>query len=247
MKKIALLCILCSCWLTSLAQVTVQGSAFLDNWTFSPTIGVMAPLKHSAFFKHLRPTYGWELSKKITTVVSLGVHGALSHNMSHSSNMVDAIQLNMVGKFNISNLMAGYVGKPRHFEIEAEAGAGWGHHFLIGADDNYPIVRCGLNFNWFVNKAYSWAIAFRPAIVCNTEGNNARSSFEGSRTALELRIGATYHFKNINNGLHHFTIQRPYNRPQVDALNAKVNGLRRQNEQLQQKVEALEQELRNSK
>lgn len=224
-------------------QVTVLGSAFLDNWSVTSSVGAISPLKNSAFWAHTRPMYGVELSKKITTVMSLGIDGGVTHGLTHSQNMVDAMHLSGVIKWNVSNLLAGYVGRPRGWELEVEGSAGWGHRFVphsIGTDDNFAITRWGINVNWFLNENRSWAIGFRPAIVCNTEGRNARYSFEGSRAALELRIGMTYHFKNVNNGKHHLTIQRHYNRPQVDALRAKVNDLQDENGALKKKIEELE-------
>ena len=46
---------------------------------------------------------------------------------------------------------------------------------------------------------------------------------------FEVQAGITYHFKN-SNGTHHFTIVKPYDQAEVDALNAQINDLRAQND-----------------
>lgn len=219
--------------LTAQAQRTVKGAGFFDNWSIGVNAGGITPLTHSSFTDDMRVTYGLELSKQVTPVVGLGFQYMVAHNVSPSLTAIDASNLSLLGKFNLSNLFAGYNGKRRVFELEAVAGAGWGHHFYNeswGDDANYFTTKFGLNLNLSPGKLRAWTFALKPAVVYHTEnrGEHNSAALNANRAAFELTAGLTYHFKNANNKRHYMTLQRPYDQGEVDALNAKVNDLRAQ-------------------
>ena len=229
MKKIFTFVMLSIVSLTTAAQVTVLGSGFFDNWSLSLVGGGMTPLKHSAFFGGMRPTYGLELTKKLTPVVSMAVQGTLAHHLTSSTNVVDGSNVVLLGKFNLTNFVVGYTGRPRPFELEALAGAGWGHYYnndAVGSDDNFMSTQFGLNFNFNLGDQRAWTVSLRPSLVYNMEGGQPHPTFNANQAALQLMAGVTYHFKNQNNGCHYFTIQRAYDPTEVDALNAKINDMR---------------------
>ncbi|MDO5751348.1 MAG: OmpA family protein [Rothia sp. (in: high G+C Gram-positive bacteria)] len=181
----------------------------------------------------MRPTYGVELGKQLTPVVGLGLQLTAATRVSASHTIFSASNLSLLGKFNLSNLLAGYHGRPRVFELEAVAGAGWGHHYnhaSLGADTNGFTTKYGLNFNFNLGRLRAWTLALRPAIVYEMENRGAhnQAAYNVNCSAVELMAGVTYHFKNHNNGRHHFTLLRPYDQGEVDALNAKINDLRTQ-------------------
>ena len=211
------------------AQKTVQGSGFLDDWSFSVLAGAVTPTTHSSFFGNMRPTYGLEMTKYIVPEFGLGAQLLTVHNTTESATVFDATQLMLMGNINLSNLFASYMGRPRSFELIAVAGAGWGHHYYnstLGDDYNFMVSKFGLNLKFFIDqKQYAWAIAVKPSIVYNMDAGHTEPSYNVNRSSLELLIGVTYHFKNANNGKHHFTHQRAYDPTEIDALNAKVNGL----------------------
>lgn len=233
MKKIATLFLIGTAMFSANAQKTVQGSGFFDNWSLGLVGGGISPTTHSDFFKDMRATYGVELGKQITPVFGLGVQFTATNNVSASKTVFDASNLSLLGKFNLSNLFCGYNGEPRVFEVEAVAGAGWGHHYYnagLSSDKNYFTSKYGLNFNFNVGELKAWTISFRPSIVYNMEnaGHSVFTSYNVNNSAIELLAGLTYHFKNHNNGRHYMTLLRAYDQAEVDGLNAKINDLRAQ-------------------
>lgn len=228
MKKYILFILLSMSVLSLNAQKTVHGSAFLDDWSVSLLAGTTTPSAHSAFFGNMRPTYGLEMTKYIVPEFGLGAQVLTAHNTTSSSTVFDATNVMLLGHLHLSNLFAAYIGRPRSFELVAVIGAGWGHHFYNkaqGADYNFMTSKFGFNLDFFLDKNYAWALTVKPSIVYNMDDGKSHPVYNINNSALELLVGVTYHFKNTNNGKHHFTLQRPYDQTEVDALNAKVNGL----------------------
>ena len=228
MKKYILTILLSISVLSIYAQKTVHGSAFLDDWSVSALAGVTTPTSHSAFFGNMRPTYGVELNKQIVPEFGMGAQILTAHNTTPSSTVFDATNVMLLGNIHLSNLFAAYVGRPRSFELIAVIGAGWGHHYYnrgLGEDYNFMTSKFGLNLDFFLDKNYAWALTVKPSIVYNMDGGKSQPVYNVNNSALELLVGITYHFKNANNGKHHFTLQRAYDPTRIDALNAKVNGL----------------------
>ena len=211
------------------AQKTVHGSGFLDDWSVSLLAGVTTPTTHSAFWGNMRPTYGLEMTKYIVPEFGLGAQVLTAHNTTASSTVFDMTNVMLLGNFHLSNLFASYIGRPRSFELIAVVGAGWGHHYYnqgLGEDYNFMTTKFGLNLKFFLDrKEYAWALAVKPSLVYNMDAGHTQPTFHINNSALELLVGLTYHFKNANNGKHHFTRARLYDPTEIDALNAKVNGL----------------------
>lgn len=240
-KSLTLLALSAACALTAPAQVTVQGAGFFDNWSIGLLGGGLVPTTHSDFIKDTRATYGLELTKQLTPVIGVSVQGMAANNVSPSRTIIDATNVTLLGKANLSNLFCGYQGVPRLFEVEAVAGVGWGHHYFnealnddyfahVDGDKNYLTSKFGLNFNFNVGQRKAWTLAIRPAIVYNMDntGHNPDLGYNVNNSAIELTAGVTYHFKNHNNGAHYMTKVRAYDQAEVDGLNAKVNDLRAQ-------------------
>lgn len=236
MRKFFTLIALSTVVLTAAAQKTVQGSKFFDNWSIGIVGGGIVPTTHSDFIDDVRGTYGLEITKQITPIFAMGVQGTAAHNVSASANVYDALNVSLLGKFNLSNAFCGYKGAPRLFEVEAVAGVGWGHDFNTGStgcDFDYVTSKYGLNFNFNVGKLKAWTIGIKPAIVYNLNSNAAKTghvhaNYNVNRSAIELMAGVTYHFKNKSNGKHYMTFLRAYDQAEVDGLNAKINDLRAQ-------------------
>ena len=70
------------------------------------------------FLEELPPAVGIELSKRITPVLSLGTSVMGHINTSSSKTAFDASNVELLSKFNMMNLFAGYPGTPRTFEME---------------------------------------------------------------------------------------------------------------------------------
>ena len=231
MKKIYAILAMSAAVLSANAQKTVQGSKFFDNWSLGLVGGVITPTTHSALIDDMRATYGVELTKQVTPVLGLGAQFLASNNTTASRTVFDRSVLTLFGKVNLSNFFCGYNGKPRLFELEAVAGAGWGHDYYTKSaskDLNYLTSKYGLNFNFNLGEKKAWTLSLKPSIIYNMESKAEQSyyAYNVNRSSLEMLAGLTYHFKNHNNGKHHMTLLRAYDQAQVDALNAKINDLR---------------------
>ena len=231
MKKIYAILAMSAAVLSANAQKTVQGSKFFDNWSLGLVGGAITPTTHSALIDDMRATYGVELTKQVTPVFGLGAQFLASNNTTASRTVFDRSVLTLFGKVNLSNFFFGYNGKPRLFELEAVAGAGWGHDYYTKSaskDLNYLTSKYGLNFNFNLGEKKAWTLSLKPSIIYNMESKAEQSyyAYNVNRSSLEMLAGLTYHFKNHNNGKHHMTLLRAYDQAQVDALNAKINDLR---------------------
>lgn len=240
MKKIILLAALAMGAVASQAQTTVAGSKFFDNWSFTLKGGMVSPMENFGFFKAARGIAGAELRKQITPIFGLGVEGEWSVNTSSwtglkSANVFDHQYVGVFGTFNFMNAFAGYTGAPRVFELEAVAGTGWLHSYYphkVANDGNSWATKVGLNFNFNLGESKAWTFSLKPAILWNMnhagiEENNLgyAANYDSNHAYVELEAGITYHFGN-SNGTHHFTLVRPYDQAEVDALNAQINALR---------------------
>lgn len=105
-------------------QELIDGNKFFDNWSIGIRGGAITPLTHGEFFKDMRPAVGIELSKQITPGFGLGIEGMGYINTEISKTAFDASNVSLLGKFNLMNLLSGYNGVPRVFELEAVVGAG---------------------------------------------------------------------------------------------------------------------------
>lgn len=240
MKKIFILAALCIVTWTADAQNLISSSKFTDNWSVGVNGGVVSPMHApNSFFKDMRATTGVELNKQLTPVFGLGLEGMWSINTSHSLTTFDHSNVSLLGKINMNNLFGGYLGAPRLFEVEAVAGAGWLHSYVIGeGDGNAASAKFGLNFNFNLGEQKAWTVALKPAVVYNLEGGNHAGAYLNSRNGVvEIAAGVIYHFKG-SNGSRYITKGKPYNQKEVDGLNGKINDLRSQLNQETENVNA---------
>ena len=242
MKKAILLAAMALSMAGASAQTTVAGSKFTDNWSFTLKGGAVMSSKSVAdngFWDNARGSVGAELRKQITPVFGLGVEGEWTINTSswagyRSGNWFDHQYVGVFGAFNLMNAFAGYTGAPRLFELEVVGGTGWLHAYYphtSGNDGNSWATKVGMNFNFNLGESKAWTLAFKPAYLWNMNGNprpnilGYEARYDSNFGYLELEAGITYHFGN-SNGTHHFTVVRPYDQSEIDALNAQINALR---------------------
>lgn len=242
MKKAILLAAMALSVAGASAQTTVAGSKFTDNWSFTLKGGAVMSSKSVAdngFWDDARGIVGAELRKQITPVFGLGVEGEWTINTSswagyRSGNWFDHQYVGVFGAFNLMNAFAGYTGAPRLFELEVVGGTGWLHAYYphtSGKDGNSWATKVGMNFNFNLGESKAWTLAFKPAYLWNMNGNprpnilGYEARYDSNFGYLELEAGITYHFGN-SNGTHHFTVVRPYDQSEIDALNAQINALR---------------------
>lgn len=229
MKKIVASLVLCMAVIAANAQKAVEGNKFTDNWSVGFNAGGTTPLTHSAFFKNMRAVLGVGLDKQVTSVLGLGFEAMTSINTTPSRTAFDNTNLSVLGTLNLSNLFGGYAGAPRLFEVETVAGIGWLHYAVNGESDlNSMSSKLGLNFNFNLGEEKAWTLAFKPALVYDMSADGTDNvCFNANRAAWEFTAGLKYHF-SCSNGKHYFTIVKPYNQSEIDALNDQINNMRRE-------------------
>ena len=229
MKKIVASLVLCMAVIAANAQKAVEGNKFTDNWSVGFNAGGTTPLTHSAFFKNMRAVLGVGLDKQVTPVLGLGFEAMTSINTTPSRTAFDNTNLSVLGTLNLSNLFGGYAGAPRLFEVETVAGIGWLHYAVNGESDlNSMSSKLGLNFNLNLGEEKAWTLAFKPALVYDMSADGTDNvCFNANRAAWEFTAGLKYHF-SCSNGKHYFTIVKPYNQSEIDALNDQINNMRRE-------------------
>ena len=255
MKKIVASLVLCMAVIAANAQKAVEGNKFTDNWSVGFNAGGTTPLTHSAFFKNMRAVLGVGLDKQVTPVLGLGFEAMTSINTTPSRTAFDNTNLSVLGTLNLSNLFGGYAGAPRLFEVETVAGIGWLHYAVNGESDlNSMSSKLGLNFNFNLGEEKAWTLAFKPALVYDMSADGTDNvCFNANRAAWEFTAGLKYHF-SCSNGKHYFTIVKPYNQSEIDALNDQINNMRREADDnaaalknANQKAADLEKELNDCK
>ena len=229
MKKIVASLVLCMAVIAANAQKAVEGNKFTDNWSVGFNAGGTTPLTHSAFFKNMRAVLGVGLDKQVTPVLGLGFEAMTSIKTTPSRTAFDNTNLSVLGTLNLSNLFGGYAGAPRLFEVETVAGIGWLHYAVNGESDlNSMSSKLGLNFNFNLGEEKAWTLAFKPALVYDMSADGTDNvCFNANRAAWEFTAGLKYHF-SCSNGKHYFTIVKPYNQSEIDALNDQINNMRRE-------------------
>lgn len=212
------------------AQTVYEGTKFTDNWYIGLNAGGVTPTTHSAFWGNMRFTGGLEFGKQVTPILGLSFEAMTAINRTESATAFDGVRLMALGKFNLHNWFAGYQGEPRPFEIEAVGGIGWGHDIMNSGyfawDYSYMASKFGLNFNFNLGESKAWTVSFKPAIVYRMDGHRAYL-LNVNKSSVELLAGVTYHFRN-SNGKHYMTLANVCDPAEMDALNAKVNELRRE-------------------
>lgn len=225
-----MLAVAAACTLPSQAQNALATSSFGDNWSIGVDGGVTTPMTHHAFFGSMRGVTGLHIQKQITPTFGVGAEGSWAVNTSSwkgmipSSTAFDSQYVGAYGAVNLMNLFGGYPGYSRPFEIEAVAGAGWGHYFINesnGDDWNYFATKVGLNFNFNVSQRV--AINVKPAITWNMSDapiKQTSAGYDVNKATASLSAGVTV---KLGDG---FQTVRPYDAAQVALLNDEINALR---------------------
>ncbi len=215
------------------AQDAVERTNFGSNWSIGINGGVTTPMTHHAFFGSMRGTIGVNIGKQLTPVFGLGVEGVAGINTStmfggpRSSTAFDNSYVGAYGTVNLTNLFCGFSCEPRVFNLEALAGAGWGHDYYnegAGEDWNYFATKVGLNFNFNVSEAVT--LSLKPSIVWNMSDAGVKqtsAAYNINKATFNCAVGVTY---NFGPGFNCVTVG--VNPAEVAALNAQVNDLRGQ-------------------
>ena len=215
---------------TMTAQESLQKPGFFSNMSIGVQGGATTPLTSgSRFFKDMRGAVGLDIRKQITPAFALGVEGDAAVNtsnwkgMTHSTTAFDASYVGTYGAVNLFKLFQPY-GTRNVFDIEAVAGAGWGHFYQNGkgTDKNFFATKTGLNLNFNVSDAVTLSI--RPSILWNMTGGGVKqttTAYNAKDAAFNIAAGVSV---KLGDGFK-YTVPN-YNLDEIAALNEKVTNLR---------------------
>lgn len=231
---------------TANAQIATENAKFFDNTYVGIEAGAQTPLNFNSVFP-LNTVAGVKLGKEITPVVGIEVEGMVGfgdnfynygynstsqiwgpynlHKDSHVNTFVKTTNVGMNGVINWSNLLFGYRGTPRFFEVKSNAGIGWLHYFgmpnmtgeNISAYRNSFTAKTALDLAFNLGKNKEHSIIVSPGVYWDLTGGG-RVKFNKNYAQLGLMVGYTYHFKT-SNGTHAF---KTYD---VGALTAEIDRL----------------------
>ncbi|MDE6547611.1 MAG: OmpA family protein [Muribaculaceae bacterium] len=215
---------------TTMAQESLQKPGFFSNMSIGVQGGATTPLYHgSKFFKDMRGVAGLDIRKQITPAFALGVEGDAAVNTSnwkgqeHSTTAFDASYVGTYGAVNLFKLFQPY-GTRNAFDIEAQAGAGWGHNYQNGkgTDMNFFATKAGLNFNFNVSDAVTLSI--RPSVLWNMTGGGVKQTtvaYNAKDAVFNIMAGVSV---KLGDGFKYSVPE--YNLDEIAVLNEKVTNLR---------------------
>ena len=238
-KHLLLVLTIIGCMLSAQAQQYYKTPKFFDNWSIGISGGVMTPIKNHAFFGDMRGAFAFHLQKQLSPVFALGVESSFGHNTAswlkdnpivaeaiagNSTAAIDNIYVGAYGAVSLFNLFDGYKCKIRPFDIEVQAGAGWGYDNALS--ENFFATKAGLNFNFNCSKNFT--LSLRPSVSFNMTGTSyaplnvahTSAAYSRDKATFSFMVGFTY---NWGPG---FVCAETSNQSEIDALNAKVNELR---------------------
>lgn len=260
MKKILVFMMAMIATVSMMAQ-TVEKSKLTDNTSVTVKGGVSA-LMHPGCNGYenlghtLQASAGLNLEKWVTPTFGLGLDGTVGFTngsrvgLYQSKNWVNYVSVMAQGKVNWTNLLLGYKGAPRKFEVVTAAGIGWVHGFYQGTefpgvgymsdqDDLGTKFSAELKYNVTPRLALvaSPYLAYRltnglPTQECGTKHMNRQPRFDSRAAWYGLEVGVSYRLGKT------FTLcPYKYTQADVDALNGQINDLR---EELARKPKVVE-------
>ena len=245
-------------------EKAISYSKFFDNWQLGVKGGGFSDTHREAFLKNTRATFGLELEKQISPAFRLGVEGmayvrpvAFDENPTYN-NFIDQTNVSLVGTVNLSNLILGYNGTPRFFEVEGFAGLGWRHTYLQNivpgvntrenAVTNGMTAQFGSNLLFNLGESKKWAVKLSPAIIygVDTPAKNSANSLNSLNSVTQLTAGIIYRFKG-SNGARHITLANTVapapDTTELDRLRASLKEKESELTDSQKKIKKLEEEL----
>lgn len=245
-------------------EKAISYSKFFDNWQLGVKGGGFSDTHREAFLKNTRATFGLELEKQISPAFRLGVEGmayvrpvAFDENPTYN-NFIDQTNVSLVGTVNLSNLILGYNGTPRFFEVEGFAGLGWRHTYLqnivpgVNTRENTVTngmtAQFGSNLLFNLGESKKWAVKLSPAIIygVDTPAKNSANSLNSLNSVTQLTAGIIYRFKG-SNGARHITLANTAapapDTTELDRLRASLKEKESELTDNQKKIKKLEEEL----
>jgi len=224
-----------------------------DNWYLGINAGAATPMQKwgdAGFMKGIAPSFGLRLGKNFTTSFGVAIDANAYFESTEKSLMktrtfVDAINIDALGTFNVSNFFGGYLGKPRRVELIALGGIGWSHQFGALTRANGINSKAALDLAFNLGNSRAVQLYLEPAVIFGL-WNNARmvnalsrhgSNFKfDSRSGLfQLNVGVNFKF-GTSNGTNNFAFAQLRDQGEIDDLNARINELRDENDNKDRRI-----------
>ena len=213
------------------AQIATENAKLFDNTYVGVEVGATTPLNFNSVFP-VNPVAGIKFGKELTPVFGLEVEGlavfgdnvyrygvnnsmlvpidgAMNVHKNGSVNtFVKATNVGLNGVINVSNLLFGYQGAPRVFEIKTNTGIGWLHYFgdfttnIVGGyvpvgKQNVLTAKTAIDLAFNLGRTKAHTLTVSPGVYwgLNEVGN---IKFNKNYAQFGVMVGYTYHFKTSN-------------------------------------------------
>ena len=201
------------------AQTAYEAAKVFDNVSVGVTGGISSPLNFNSVTP-FNTNFGIRLQKDFTPVVGVQAEGLAFVNGNHFANDVNtwvkATNVGVNGVLNLSNLIGGYKGSPRVFEVSTVTGIGWLYKW--DTSSNYLSSKTGVDLSFNLGNEKQHSIVLTPAVYWNLSSGNG-VEFNRNHAQLAVNVAYVYHFKT-SNGTHHF---KTYD---IGAKNDEINKLK---------------------
>lgn len=217
------------------AQIATENAKLFDNTYVGVEVGATTPLNFNSIFpvntvagikfgKELTPVFGVEAEGFAVfgdNVYRYGVNGSIPtdgafnvHKNGSVNTFVKATNVGLNGVINWTNLLFGYQGTPRFFEIKTNTGLGWLHYFgdytpafpvggyVTAGKQNVLTAKTAIDLAFNIGNKKAHTITVSPGVYwgLNEVGN---IKFNKNYAQFGIMVGYTYHFKT-SNGTHAF-------------------------------------------
>ena len=238
MKKfIFMFALMISAVMNASATDALETSKLLDNIYVGVAGGIETKASHQSegAFAAFNPNVTLIVGKNITPVFGIRTEGVVRFN-SHKGDCkwgfdgkaLNGLDVNLLGTFNINNLIWGYKGQPRTWEFVALYGFGWTHSFNTetngGTHLNALNSKAGIDIVYNLGNDKQWQLFAEPSITYMMTGYNNLAyanpfQYNLNRANLDLKVGVIYKFPT-SNGTHNFKMY------DITAMNNEINVLR---------------------
>ncbi|MEE1071042.1 MAG: OmpA family protein [Cellulosilyticum sp.] len=210
MKKLFLMFMMALFTVSMTSAQTVHESKMFDNVYTTVSVGAVNPTTVWNGVKNVRPEFGIEVGKQVTTLYTTGLEFTAGVNTTGVKTAFDDMSLLWLHKFNVANAIWGYC-PDANWDFNVVGGLGWGHDMVIR--DNYGVVQAGIEVAYNFND--TWSLIAKP----NIEWHHVNDGLNVNHSDLGLAIGVSYKFPNVGGG-------RGFVPCDEDFLNDMVNQLR---------------------
>lgn len=209
MKKFFLM-IMMALFTVSMTSAQVHEGKMFDNVYTTVSVSAVNPTTVWNGVKNVRPEFGIEVGKQITTLYTTGLEFTAGVNTTGVKTAFDDMSLLWLHKVNVANAIWGYCPDAK-WDFNVVGGLGWGHDMVIR--DNYGVVQAGIEVAYNFND--TWSLIAKP----NIEWHHVNDGLNVNHSDLGLAIGVSYKFPNTD-GTRGFAVC------DEDFLNSLVNELR---------------------